>query len=451
MARSDRDGVASTSHFVHVDSRYTPERRLVRLAKTKTRAWLHSHPDAFWSFVPLYRAAQRTYHRSLRFACHVPRDRFLDPDRLLSVPPSAIEFKTLLPGSALRGHGCGWVLDGDWDAPEHPFVNDRRYKAVRDVLADGKRWQDTQEYAEAVQTLDAGRPVRYCCTRQELDARYRDLDGLARAISDEGYLTQQELRARRTREWQLGRQDEISVAIGRHGEILYRDGAHRLAIAKLVGVPCLPVEVEVRHADWMTFRRAIEGYAVSHGGKVPTPLLHPDLDNVPSHYTCTARLSVVEEHLSTPCAVLDLAPGWGYFATRLEERGATCTVLTGPSSEGPFLAGLRRACGRTFAMVSEQDLRSLPEERRRFDACLLLNDGLGHAPTFLTDVERVLRGLAIKDLLVEPDAFTRRAGRPADPASDERRFLESLMALTGLSDCTCVGRSSEAGPLYRLS
>jgi hypothetical protein len=344
------------------------------------------------------------------------------------------------------------VLGGDWDALEHPFENDRRFHAVRDVIALGKCWQDTREYEDAVETLKSGQPVRYCCTREELDDRFRALDGLVRAIRDEGYLTQRELRSRRTREWQLGRQDEISVAIGRHGDILYRDGAHRLAIAKLVGVPRLPVEVEVRHADWMAFRLLIEQYALEHGGRVPTPLLHPDLDNVPFRCTRESRLRMLREHLPITGTVLDITPGWGYFSTRLQGEGWDCTALERPPSDAPFLGGLRRACRCTFSLLSEDELPRLPGERRSFDTGLLMNDGLDRRTRSTPgDLARILDVVTLRQLFVEPDAFARSLAESDDGTSDEASFLESLMKLTGLRDRTCVGGSREAGPLYRLS
>jgi hypothetical protein len=445
------DRVAARPRLPHVDSRFVPENRRVQRAKARVGGWLRRRPRLFWTLVLPYRSAQRLRCRCTRLVCRPPRDSFLDPDRLLTVPPTDIEFKTLLPGSALRGRGCGWVLDGDWDAHEHPFMNDRRYRAVRDVVSRGLGWKDTEEYAEAVDTLKKGIPVRHCWTGEDLDRRYEALDRLVEAIRRDGYLTQRELRRGRTREAQLGRQDDISVAIGRDGDILYRDGAHRLAIAKLVGTPLLPVEVEVRHAGWMEFRLEIELYAARHGRRVPQPLLHPDLDDIPADPSCQRRIGSVLGSLPATCTVLDLAPGWGYFCQRLEAEGFSCTALKPSSDAGYFLERLRRACNRTFAIVSKEELDGLPARDRRFDAGLLMSDGLDAAEgPSLADVLDSLRSASVRQLFVEPNAVVVRAATADDGPRDPEGLLEKLATVTGLRDIVRVGWSSGPGPLYRL-
>jgi len=413
-------------------------------AKARVGAWLRVHPRLFSSLVPLFRAAQRLRCAGVRFVLRPPTDRFLHPHRLLSLPPSDIEYKTLLPGSALRGRGCGWVLDGDWDTLKHPFVNDRRYQTVRDVVSSDVAWQDTAEYSEALTTIESGLPVRHCWTREELDRRYDALDRLVEAIRSEGYLTQAELRRRRTPEAQLGRQDEISVAIGRHGDVLYRDGAHRLAIAKLVGTPLLPVEVEVRHTDWMAFRGQIAEYALAHGDRVPQPLLHPDLDDIPAAEHCETRARTVIESLPAQSTVLDLAPGWGYFCQRLESEGFACAALEPSPTAAHFLAKLRRACNRSFAIIPRDRLETPPDDLQVFDAGLLLSDGLD-VGTRTTPGQALLAlaSLTVRQLFVEPEAF---AGRGSSSAA----FLEALAQATGLRERADLAWSGEAGPLIRL-
>ncbi len=447
---SGQSRVAAKPRFLHIDSRFTPQNRHVMKAKARVGAFLQSRPRLFWSLVPLYRSAQRARCRVLRFVCRPPQDRFLHPDRLLSVPPAQIEYKTLLPGSALRGRGCGWVLGGDWDALEHPFVNDMRYQSVRDVVASGSRWQDTREYAGDLETLDQGLPVRHCWSRDDLDRRFDALDHLVETIRCEGYLTQDELRRRRSCAAQLGRQDEISVAIGRHGDILYRDGAHRLAIAKLVGTPALPVEVEVRHAAWMEFRLRIERYAAAHDGRAPQPLPHPDLDDIPAAQACEPRLRTVLASLGAPGTILDLAPGWGYFCQRLEDEGFSCAALEPPPDAADFLARLRRACNRSFTITPLDDLRALPQSQSTFDTALLLSDGLtGDARTSAADALAALSLVTVRQLFVEPQAFVGRTAA-GDGDSAFADFVGALLRATALSDCAHLGSSAEAGPLYRL-
>ena len=94
-------------------------------------------------------------HAALRLS-RTPTDRFPQVDRLVWVSPSQIEFKALIKGSTLRGLGNGWVLNGDWDTPKLPFARDKRYRAVRDVITGSKPWQETDEYASASRSIEAG-------------------------------------------------------------------------------------------------------------------------------------------------------------------------------------------------------------------------------------------------------------------------------------------------------
>ena len=316
--RSGPGRVAAKPRFLHIDSRSVPQNRHVKKAKARVGAWLRSRPRLFWALVPLGRSAQRLSWRCWLLVCRPPKDRFLRQHRLLSVSPSDIVHCGALDFDALRNRGHGWVLGGDWDALGDSLLKDHRYRSVRDVVAFGSRWQETEEHALALTDLEKGLPYRHCWTREELDQRYDALDDVVEAIRREGYLTQRELFRRRTRAAQLGRGDEISVSIGRHGDILFHDGAHRLAIAKLLGVHLLPVQVVVRHSGWMEFRLRIERYATAHSGRVPQPLLHPDLDAIPATEGCETRFRALLEALPAARTVLDLAPGWGYFCQRLE-------------------------------------------------------------------------------------------------------------------------------------
>jgi hypothetical protein len=95
--------------------------------------------------------------------------------------------------------------------------------------------------------------------REEL-ARY---DEMYRTLQRTGYKTQQEL-CRETgvrfdnRVGVLDRlTDEITVDIGRDGELRFVDGRHRLCLAKLLGLSAIPVVVLVRHAAWLPKREAV--------------------------------------------------------------------------------------------------------------------------------------------------------------------------------------------------
>lgn len=65
------------------------------------------------------------------------------------------------------------------------------------------------------------------------------------------------------------------VDVGRDGTLLFVNGRHRLAIAKLLDVDAIPVGVLVRHADWIAHRDA-----VADGERMPDDPTHPDLVDI---------------------------------------------------------------------------------------------------------------------------------------------------------------------------
>jgi hypothetical protein len=403
--------------------------------------------------MPAYRKAAKTRQRLMLWLSGTSRDGFLDVDRILWVPPSLIEYKTLLKGSTLRNRGCGWVLDGDWDELRHPFANDARYGAVRDVLEDARSWQETDEYAAAVVALDRGESYQYCRTRDELDERYVMLDRVIESIRRDGYRTQDELRRLHAQEGFLGRGDEITVAIGRHGDVLYRDGAHRLAIAMFLEVPRIPVQVVVRHSGWAVLRRDIERYARAHEGLAPQPLLHPDLDNVPSRTSCTVRFEALTASLSqAPGSVIDLTPGWGYFCQRLSLEGFECHAVVWDMDEKDFLRRLCRASAPAVRLTAPE-LAVLDEERRGgFDVGLMLDGGLPRpeAPS-LDELAVLLAVVNVRELRVEPDAFCARlVDRDLPKETDRQAVLGTLLAAGSFAHSERLASSPEAGPLYRL-
>ena len=436
--------------FVRGVSRYKPENATLLALKADVHVWLAGNPALRRTAIPLYRRAQHERGRIARKVKRVPCDSFLDVDRILWIPPADIRFKTLAPGSAFRNLGCGWVLDGDWDVFEHPFVNDMRYRTMREVIRDGLPWAATEEYAVAVALIAKGAPFQHCRTIAELDARCAALDRVIDSLRTDGYLTQDEIR-RRGHAVGLGRDDEITVAVGRDGDLFYRDGAHRLAMAQLLGLERIAVRVTIRHPQWMEVRRHVAEMAHRGGGSVPQPILHPDLDNVPSRQRCDERWRAVQRTVPSGASVVDLAPGWGYFCRRLTSAGRRCAAVAIPACERSLLERLGRA-GRDYAVIAADSPQMVAGDGAPFEIGLLLDDGLpGPRYAALPALLAILTRARPRELLVEPAAFV--AGRP-DSDGHGRRFDAVLEALKDAGDYTetdVLLHDSEAGPLIHLS
>lgn len=208
----------------------------------------------------------------------------IDPYELLWVDPADIEY-VAAEFEGPKFQRLGRVVGGDWDAPDIRFAETDIYRGFKNHFDHGVPWEETAFFERVAAGIELGRTPWGCDSRAALGERCRRLDGLYERIDREGYLSQPELldhggddpmgagRADR-----LGRliKDEISVDIGRGGELLFADGRNRLSIATLLGVDRVPALVLVRHDRWQQVRNR-----VATTGRRPDALAgHPDLQRL---------------------------------------------------------------------------------------------------------------------------------------------------------------------------
>lgn len=170
---------------------------------------------------------------------------------------------------------AGKVLDGDWDLVRMPFEENEVYRLLHERFALGRRWEDIELFQKYVREAKAGRTVwRHSSTYQDLLARAHEVESLYLDIRDRGY--------RQGSADASG--DEITVSIGRHGELLYNNvgGHHRLSIVKLLGLDCIPVKVLLRHRKWQDVRNRLRSEAgpPSSNDSARSFLDHPDLQDL---------------------------------------------------------------------------------------------------------------------------------------------------------------------------
>ncbi len=201
-----------------------------------------------------------------------------DPFKFLWVSPDRIERHTRreYPPYRDRLELFGAVRRGDWDRRDEPpidptydgppaelFLADRFtesvcYRSLEARFERGQPWDETELVRRAKALVPEPSPERVwheCETVAAIDRRCRRLDDLYDRIRNEGYRSQRE---RFGTDPAVGfrhcLRHEITVDIGRDGELLLVSGKHRLAIAKLCGLDRVPVVVLVRHPEWMAHR-----------------------------------------------------------------------------------------------------------------------------------------------------------------------------------------------------
>lgn len=208
-----------------------------------------------------------------------------DPFAPLWVDPDRLEAFTGRPFPPYHDKAVqlGTVRGGDWDRTDDAPITDDEYRpryelyradrfsestffeSMRAHFVDGVDWAETAFVDRCLELADRGVPSwRSMTSREEILDHCTRVDALYDRIAREGYRSQRELGddslLRVTR--------EVLVDIGRDGTLLFVNGRHRLAIAKLLDVDAIPVGVLVRHADWMEYRADRIG-----SGTIPD---HPD-------------------------------------------------------------------------------------------------------------------------------------------------------------------------------
>jgi hypothetical protein len=157
----------------------------------------------------------------------------------------------------------GEVRDGEWDRITVPAETAKITGAVRH-WTEGVPWEATGLIDLAMEQIaEHGGAYDGCRTREDVERRYLLLDDAFEQVRTEGRLRPQgELDPSAFRE-----SGGIIVHITRNGSAIWgRDGSHRIAMARSLGLEVIPAKVGVVHAG------AVRGW---RAGRPPSP---PRLD-----------------------------------------------------------------------------------------------------------------------------------------------------------------------------
>lgn len=237
-----------------------PDGRLDRLLRRGGRQLVNDRPE----LEPLFRRAREAYARGYVAARRLRnRVRYAappDPYRLIRVDPTQVERVVWLSQPKFRE--AGTVVGGDWDRSDIRFSELDVYRAYERRFEQGVPWDETGFFRRTVEEIRNGAAPWGCTTPGEFRERCGRLDRLYERIAEEGYRTQAELAAGDDPLRDGGRlkterlKDEITVHVGRDGEIVFVDGRNRFSIVKLLGLESVPVRVLRRHTGWQAIRDA---------------------------------------------------------------------------------------------------------------------------------------------------------------------------------------------------
>lgn len=158
-----------------------------------------------------------------------------------------------------------FLLDGDWSGICRPIRDSRVYQEVQDLLVYEENFIQSVTYQSYIKSLRQGRVVRRAhvnlTTIDDVNAYYDRSLALLRSIQQYGFVEQPhaiktDVRRAGFASWRSKLWDwqdhGLGIAINANGEVIRLPGGqHRTAIALLLGLPTLPVQLRVVHPSWV--------------------------------------------------------------------------------------------------------------------------------------------------------------------------------------------------------
>jgi len=169
-------------------------------------------------------------------------------------------FKFIYPLFNYRKTETIQIIDGEWDLRENLefFENHIKYRSYYQHFIEKNDWKDTPYYKREVKRYYEGTVRKEYKKIKHLKSKYAFHDNLYQKIKKEGFKTQHELIELEGNVVNYGHNkiirkpdDDITVGIGRDGEIIFFDGRHRLNVAKLLNLKKIPVRVLVVHKKFL--------------------------------------------------------------------------------------------------------------------------------------------------------------------------------------------------------
>lgn len=379
----------------------------------------------------------------------IPSKRYLSDHKVYWIDPHEIVYAT--PGKAFDIFEYkGRVIGGNWDRLIHRFDELSIYISYKERLSKGTSWKELPYYQDILDLIAMRIPVWGCKSREDLDRRCLLLDKLFEDIKQNGYKTQAVLQ--KEKHTILDLEDEITVNIGRHGDLLFCNGRHRLTIAKIAGMKEIPVKITVRHIEWEAFKREIERYAQRNNGKVYAPLTHMDLQSIPTHYT-NRRFEIIRSNIGQGyMTLLDIGAHWGYFCHKFEEEGFQCFALEVDVENIYFLRKLRRAKNKKFTVIPESVFGLSQKGPLKHDVVLAL--AIFHhflkAESTFQELKRLLETLDVNEMYFEPHLYDDPQMRGAFLNFPPEEFVGFILSNSCFNNYKLLGKCEDGRPLYKL-
>jgi len=274
----------------------------------------------------------------------------------------------------LKWHYYLHVLGGDWDKPEVIFENTLYFQSFRQRFKEGKNWEDTEYYKKVLNQLLSGKEYYGIKSKEAWDQRFKKADKVYYSIKKYNFKRQRDLpySMRRFKFFNItSNLDEITIDIGRDGELLLKHGKNRLAIVKVLNISKIPIIIIARHKEWMKFRSYLIYFVKKFQcGALNEVITHPDLQNVPYKQNDIEFNVIKENTTSSKGTLLDLSANFGYFCIKFEEKGFDTFAVEDNKIKLYFLKKIKQIENKKFKVIQKPIFEYKKDEELEFDVVL---------------------------------------------------------------------------------
>ncbi len=333
----------------------------------------------------------------------------------------------------------GRVVSGNWDKEVMEFEKLDFFSSYKKKFEEKLQWENTEYYQRVAEQIRNGKFKWSCKNVEEFNKKCAEWDRLFEKIKKEGY----------KRGWH---EDEISVNIGRNGELIFNNGRHRLTFAKLLKTEEIPAKVTSRHKEWVAFKKEILEYSLNYKNRVYEKLTHPDLANIPSVHN-GSRYDIINEHLTvTKGKLLDIGCHWGYFCHKFEEVGFECYCVEKSKLNLYFLKKLKEAENRKFKIIPHSVFDIQSDIIRECDVILALSV-FHHFIKKESTYRKLIKFLQIlkgKEMFFEPHNPREPQMKKAYRNFVDEDFAAFIIENSSFNNFKIIGYSEVGRPIYKI-
>jgi len=337
-------------------------------------------------------------------------------------------------------NSTGKVIGGDWDLKNRKkFSEQNIYRGLYEHFVEHKKWEDTVYFKHNLKIIEGGVVLWHCHNKEDLLKRCERLDELYSDIKDNGfYIESQKGKNNLTKKY-----DFVTVNISRTGEILFNDGGHRLAIAKILKIEKIPVKVLVRHKIWYNYIKNIDKLLL--GKPSYQNLGHPDLNkNFRIFHNCEDRWNIIKKNIPSEIKkgkFLDIGSNMGYFSQKFEELGFESYLIEHEVNFINYLKITKGIRGFKYHVIDEDMFEWSGIVKNKFKVTLALS--IFHhylkTETLYMKLKQLLNSLDTECLILETHNTNESQMKGVYKNYTSKEFVNFIKKETGLKKFKKIG------------